>query len=170
MFSRLNKAFCFIFLFLALSGITNFSFAKTDINEPVRVLISDSGFSHKTISLTSQKPYFILVDGKLILNPIGETTFTNANCFIQIKNEVGTVSIPANKKIIIKPEKDEIITFTSIKKNASLARYKGDFEITGQDADKLRIINIVELEDLSFPFINKRKDLGFSKVIFLLYS
>ncbi len=147
MFSRLNKAFCYISLFFILFCQSNFVLAKTDINEPVRVLISDSGFSHKNLSMTSSKPYFILVDGQLILNPIGETTFTNTNCFIQIKNETGSVSIPANKKIIIKPDKNELITFTSIKKNGTLARYKGDFEITGQDTDKLRVINIVNLED-----------------------
>ena len=125
----------------------NLSFAKTDINEPVRVLISDSSFSHKYLSISSQKPYFILVDGQLVLNPIGETTFNNTNCFIQIRNETGSISIPSNKKIIVKAEKEELITFNSLKKNGLPAKYKGDLEITGQDEDKIRIINIVDLED-----------------------
>lgn len=116
-------------------------------NKIIRVLISNNGlFEQNEVILSAKDEIFISEDNNLITNSTSPVKITSNGYDFLIQTQGIIKKIPINKSLIVS-SKDNLISINNIYKVGAISNYKGEIEILPAKSNKLKIINIIDIED-----------------------
>ncbi len=116
-------------------------------NKTIRVLISNKGsFEQKEIILTSTEEIFITSSNQLVANSTTPITITKDGDYFLVKFQGIIKKVLVNEDLIVST-KSAPIEIENIKKIGASAKYLGKIEISSAKTNKMKIINIIDIED-----------------------
>ncbi|MCQ2958085.1 MAG: SpoIID/LytB domain-containing protein [Candidatus Gastranaerophilales bacterium] len=116
-------------------------------NKTIRVLLSDKGsFEIKEIVVTSADEVFVTSNNQLVMNSSNPIKISVKDDYFLVQGQGVIKKVLVSEKLLISTNSAPI-TLQNISKASKTAAYSGNIEVGLSKSGKLKLINIIEIED-----------------------
>jgi len=127
--------------------LKNTGISKDFQNKTIRVLLSNKGsFEQKELILSSEDELFLTSNNQLILNTNSSVKVSIQGDYFLIEADGILKKVLVNQKLLVSTE-SKPIAIENFSKLNDFAKYKGNLELSLSKNNKIKTINVIDIED-----------------------